>query len=349
MALGRSRRPRPDGCDKMRLRGGLLETAGPFLLADKEDAMITKTRTAAARHATKAQPSETLNEAVRRALATHWRGLRTATHMADMATLAMESFASMARKSPDVMTIGGLRPDHVARAVTSWLSDGLAPATINKRLVCAGVCGAPVKGQFVNNPKSVKWWLTPEAQQQAVQFCRAKGREEYTILADYIEWTVTTGLRLEETLRLLPRNITGWGNPREMSVSVPGLKTAKAQRTLPLTVEAAEVILRRAGPVRLAGTPLFPLQYDQMKALWAQVRKHIGEEGNPTCTLKALRRNAARHLHVDKGLPLDMVRQYLGHSDIGTTMEYLRLVGGYSEGEMRRYFGKQVDTGFEPD
>ncbi len=38
-----------------------------------------------------------------------------------------------------------------------------------------------------------------------------------------------------------------------------------------------------------------------------------------------------------KGMPLDMVRLYLRHGSMETTMGYLRLTGGYEEGEIRRY------------
>jgi hypothetical protein len=36
-------------------------------------------------------------------------------------------------------------------------------------------------------------------------------------------------------------------------------------------------------------------------------------------------------------MPLDVLRQYLRHENIKTTEEYLRLTGGYSEAEMRRW------------
>ena len=41
-------------------------------------------------------------------------------------------------------------------------------------------------------------------------------------------------------------------------------------------------------------------------------------------TLKALRRSAARYLTVG-GMPLDILRQYLRHNSVATTMGYLRL------------------------
>jgi hypothetical protein len=36
-------------------------------------------------------------------------------------------------------------------------------------------------------------------------------------------------------------------------------------------------------------------------------------------------------------MPLDMLRQYLRHESIWTTMGYLRLVGGYDKDEMRKF------------
>jgi integrase len=68
---------------------------------------------------------------------------------------------------------------------------------------------------------------------------------------------------------------------------------------------------------------------------WATVRKQMGIE-HPGATLKAFRRGAARQLTVG-GMPLDMLRQYLRHESVSTTMGYLRLVGGYDKNEMRKF------------
>lgn len=46
--------------------------------------------------------------------------------------------------------------------------------------------------------------------------------------------------------------------------------------------------------------------------------------------------HAARQL-TTSGMPTEMVRDYLRHSDITTTMGYLHLVGGHSVTEQRRW------------
>lgn len=161
---------------------------------------------------------------------------------------------------------------------------------------------------------------------------------------DYIEFVTMVGLRIEEALRLDTEGVSLDGS--RPSFTVPGLKTSTAQASLPLPPAAAAVLRRRRKAV-LAGIDegafqrgerrFWPYEYRWAAKWWDQSRFLIGAT-QPTATLKALRRNAARYLHVDLGMPLDMVRHYLRHEGIATTMEYLRLTGGYGTEEMARYF-----------
>lgn len=279
----------------------------------------------------------TLAEALRRTATTRWQGLRTGQDMARFARQALAAFAIAARSNPLSMRIEDIKAQHVAAAVRLWSSNGDSPATINKRLVCAGACGAPVKGHFVRASRATKWWLTPEAKARIIEFCNTRGTAGFVNLADYVEFVTASGLRVEEALRLTAGHVTGWTSPLGLSITVPGLKTVGSNATLPLTPEAEAVIRRRVTPLDDPSRKVFPVSYEALKKAWGVARSSIGAESCTGATLKALRRTAARHLHVDKGLPLDMVRQYLRHSDIDTTMGYLRLVGGYNEGEMRKY------------
>jgi integrase len=81
---------------------------------------------------------------------------------------------------------------------------------------------------------------------------------------------------------------------------------------------------------------VFPIKYYHLHESWDKARAFLGEQDNPMATIKALRRTAARHL-TTSGMPTEMVRDYLRHSDIKTTMGYLHLVGGYSVTEQRRW------------
>jgi integrase len=211
--------------------------------------------------------------------------------------------------------------------------------------------GVNVSGCRPRQARPLKWWLRPDDHKKLVAWLRVTSdpanvtaRELETIgrfvfvittgltppplegaelLADYIDWTVQTGLRVEESLRLRRSDFAA----DYRSVTVPGTKTGSSQATLPITGEATAVVSRRfsAGSQPVApGTLLFPATYTALRIAWREARRHIGADGNPMATLKALRRSAARRLHADLGMPLDKVRHYLRHSSVSTTMGYLR-------------------------
>lgn len=268
-------------------------------------------------------------DAIERANITEWRTLRTrATHY----SLAKQAAATLVALSKSE-SLNAIRPEHLRAAVNIWISEGYAPATINRRLVALAGIGLPTTGMWQRIPKDLKWWLTPEA--------HAKLKAELPagcLMLDYIEWVIETGLRIEETLRTRKKHIIGWaGGDGSMSIIVQGLKTSAAMATLPLTVTASALIRRRVEATADSETLLFDITYEKLKADWERCRVILGEEQTPTATLKSIRRNAARNLHSAKGMPLDLVRHYLRHEDVKTTMGYLRLTGGYDTEELKRW------------
>jgi hypothetical protein len=68
----------------------------------------------------------------------------------------------------------------------------------------------------------------------------------------------------------------------------------------------------------------------------AQGPEFLGVSNVATATLKSLRRSFARRATL-KGMPTDVLRQYLRHSDIKTTQGYLNLIGGYGLEEQARF------------
>lgn len=232
----------------------------------------------------------------------------------------------------------------IVKALTAyWYSKGLSPATITKRLNCLSAIGVNVEGCRPKAAKGLKWWLRPEDREKLCVQLRASPahplrQTDAHILADFIDWTCLTGLRVEESLRLGKFDAGRRWDPKLQAyywwVCVPGTKTATAQATLPLGEEAASIIERlRDEP----GPGVFKITYDRLHAAWQDARAILGVEDVPTATLKALRRSAARYLHIDRGMPLHMVQQYLRHEDMKTTLSYLRLTGGYGTEEMRKW------------
>jgi integrase len=280
--------------------------------------------------------TRTLEEALKETAQRQWQGRRCyATNLSQSKLALMALYEAMGRvegfgKPPRVCDVTA----PTLRAATSqWYAQGLAPATINKRLNCLSAMGVSVEGCRVREPKALKWWLKPEDEARVLADLRGE-HGALGSLSVFIPWTTRTGLRVEETLRLTRGDFSDGFR----AVTVPGLKTSDAQATLPLGVEASELAQAVFAVASDAPTARFiPHTYRELEDAWSKVRRVYGWRDNPTATLKALRRSAARHLHVTKGMPLDMVRQYLRHEDIETTMGYLRLTGGYGTEEMRRW------------
>lgn len=227
--------------------------------------------------------------------------------------------------------VSRIRPEDVQQATAKFYKDGLSPATINKRLNCLSKMGVSVEGLRVKDPKKLKWYLPEDKLSEVLEWCTSNG---YGSLCNLIAWTTRTGLRIEESLRL------SWDDfgtdSKGPYVKVSGTKTSSSQATLPLGQEVNGRMHRWFGT---CGNWLGPFhgKYEQYQQQWDHVREHFGWKDDPTATLKALRRSAARYLHVDCNMPLHMVQQYLRHESMDTTLEYLRLTGGYGTEEMRRY------------
>mgnify|MGYP001087561790 CR=1 FL=1 len=267
-------------------------------------------------------------------------------------------------------TVGQVSKDLIKAMAADMQAKGLAYETISRRIISLSALGITVGGCFPYKPRKLKWWLRPHQQAKLLAWLRDGSpeavlyvedprpdpihidhptrvfgfetlRQHRACLADLIEWTSFTGLRIEESLRVrgahLFRAEDPEGEHQWWELDVPGTKTTGARATLPICAEAAAIV-ERLRPA--AGEPLFPVRYVYFQRIWRhQCRPFLGvpPEQYSMATLKALRRTAARHLHATKGMPLDMVRQYLRHSDVQTTMGYLKLVGGYDRKEMRRY------------
>lgn len=278
--------------------------------------------------------SKTLEQALRDTHQNRWRyqkSHKSTLSQAEAAVAAITTYTPIGT-TPTVENAAG----KVADAVALWYSHGVTPATINKRLNCLSAMGVSVQGYRVPKDRTPKWYLTAKDKHTALRWLRRRDGTTKHALADYIEWTTLTGLRLEETLRLTWSDFTldpRTGRPTE--VRVPGTKTNQSQATLPLGLEAADVLTSRGGLAGLRNKSPFAIDYKTLQQEWQELRGAM--DWPKKATLKALRRSAARYLHVDCGMPLHMVQQYLRHESLDTTLEYLRLTGGYGTEEMRRY------------
>ena len=69
---------------------------------------------------------------------------------------------------------------------------------------------------------------------------------------------------------------------------------------------------------------VFILEYDQLNGIWLDARKSLGYANKKFYTLHLCRHTTASRL-VQRGVPLLLVKDWLGHEDIKTTMIYAHL------------------------
>ncbi len=69
---------------------------------------------------------------------------------------------------------------------------------------------------------------------------------------------------------------------------------------------------------------VFNLEYDQLNGIWQEARKSLGYADKKFYTLHLCRHTTASRL-VQRGVPLLLVKDWLGHEDIKTTMIYAHL------------------------
>lgn len=288
--------------------------------------------------------SESLDAALRRIWNDNWKHLRSADSILSQAELALLGLYDTDPSLHPETPASEVTQDAVRAARSLWQAQKLSSSTITKRLGCLSMLGVDVTGLKLPRTRILKWWLRPAQKTTLVNHLTATSTAEAHAFRDYIEFVTMVGLRVEEVLRLDTRDSTVSGDLP--GFTVPGLKTAASQATLPLPRAAAAILQRRAqalqegierGDFAPDETRYWPYDYNWTQRWWTACRLIIGAN-QATATLKSLRRNAARYLHVDLGMPLDMVRHYLRHENVQTTMEYLRLTGGYGTEEMRGYF-----------
>lgn len=281
-----------------------------------------------------------LGSAVDLALDHHWKGTRKYATMLSWCRELVETF-------PDKALFTFTTQD-----VVTWTEmqrmNGLSSWTIHAKVCLISTLFEVAKehgytGQVPSIPrprvqKPLKWWLTPEKEQEVILWLRARGLDEF---ADFVLWQVETGLRVEETMRLRSGHFNGLLTDAP-EVTVPGTKTQGSQATLALSATAGALAVSRymalgAGLTGPAAMPLFPMDYRTLVRRWNAVRRHFGWTDEPTCTLKALRRSFARRLTVN-GAPLPVVQGMMRHRSASTTMGYLALVGGgFTAEEQRRW------------
>lgn len=195
---------------------------------------------------------------------------------------------------------------------------------------------------YATRKKVSKWHMRDEHYASAMLALPniAANAEEAQLVKDYIDWTHEVGLRVEESLRLLPEDFEYIGSERPALI-VPGTKNDHSRVRIPISNKAALIIARRQQQVTPRSRRIFDISYMRLYAIWNALRRVMGVENDRTSTLKSLRRSFAAGA-LRKGLSARIIQELMRHSSLETTMEYLRLIGMSDNDETRALLNRQL-------
>tara|TARA_B100001778_G_scaffold298858_1_gene273272 strand:+ start:180 stop:1025 length:846 start_codon:yes stop_codon:yes gene_type:complete len=159
-------------------------------------------------------------------------------------------------------------------------------------------------------------YLTVDMERELISWlnCMQKNREA----KDIVECLIDLGCRVNELLGLEKRFID-WDNNQ---INFNERKNDKAV-AVPMT-NRVQSILRSYYRESKDCDTLFSLDYTELNTIWQKARKDLGYEKKKFYTLHLCRHTCASRL-VQRGVPLLLVKDWLGHEDIQTTMIYAHL------------------------
>lgn len=133
---------------------------------------------------------------------------------------------------------------------------------------------------------------------------------------DFVEILGLTGLRVSELRAIHQEDIDHEGK----NLLVRNGKGGKT-RTVPLTARAYQVLTSH----RRRWQKIFKqITTTELQRQWAYARERLGLQDDPDFVPHALRHRAAS-IMAQRGVPLPVIQQVLGHSSITTTMRYSHL------------------------
>ncbi|WP_142850666.1 tyrosine-type recombinase/integrase [Telmatospirillum sp. J64-1] len=209
-------------------------------------------------------------------------------------------------------------------AFTSYCeAQGNSNGTINRKLAAlskvlrhAYDCRALSHLPKMNRRKEAKGrfrWLTEKEEQAILATLRQWEKHDH---AEVITVLIDTGMRNSELWRLEGRDI----NLKEGAIHIWQTKTDKP-RTVYMTRRVRKIIERRMTEAASPTVRLFPYDNPWLRYTWDRVRGHLGLMHDPNFVPYICRHTCASRM-VQRGVSLQVVKEWLGHATIEMTMRY---------------------------
>lgn len=233
-----------------------------------------------------------------------------------------ETLTVIYRTIPELTPLSEITDDTILDAIEEWEETlGNSGSTVNRKLSHLSVMlkVAVDKGWMDKLPKIPRRrdgkhrirWMDKAEELRVLNMCTELGLDE---LRDFVVVAVDTGFRRSELLGLTPRDFF---NGR-LHLHAGETKSGHA-RSVPCTNRVIEVLTRRANQKRVFDLTVYSLRYQ-----WRQLREALEMADDDQFVVHMMRHTCASRM-VQKGVPLAVVKEWMGHSDIATTMRYAHL------------------------
>ena len=158
-------------------------------------------------------------------------------------------------------------------------------------------------------------YLTKDMEIELLNYLTAN---EYREARDIVECLIDLGCRVNELLGLEKRFVDFDNN----QINFNDRKNDQAV-AVPMTNRVQSIIRRYYREVKDFDR-LFTLNYSELNAIWQKARKDLGYADKKFYTIHLCRHTCASRL-VQRGVPILLVKDWLGHEDIENTMIYAHL------------------------
>lgn len=224
----------------------------------------------------------------------------------------------------EVRTLAEITP----RAVEQYKARRVAvrqPATVNRELCVlraaitlavdhSELAEDPIKGKVAQFPdtEGIVRWLSPE--------------EEPRLLAALPEWLATlarfllhTGVRLGEALGLTWSDVS-------LELREARIQKRKNRKALVVPLNRCALEVLRGQPRNVSSPLVFPVQAKRFgsRYAWGRWKRAVAKSGIPPFRIHDCRHTFASRL-VQRGVPLNVVKQLLGHKRLASTLRYAHL------------------------
>tara|TARA_R110002051_G_scaffold5355_1_gene27872 strand:- start:4361 stop:5410 length:1050 start_codon:yes stop_codon:yes gene_type:complete len=258
----------------------------------------------------------TLRQAAEETLDKHWKGTKSEmTAWTNARDCYQRMGADVAVRDVDETKIDAL--------VSELERDGKSNGTINRKLAALSkilrhcyrrghIERLPLIDRKKESVGRIRW-VTTEEEFKLLSKMREIGRP---VMADFVEILIDTGMRFGELHKLEWRDV----DFEQEVVRLWETKNGQA-RTIPLTRRALDSFGRQLGRDSLR---VWVFRKDQFRHVWDMMKELIGLGADTQFVPHCLRHTCASRL-IQRGIDLRVVKEFLGHSSIQTTLRYAHL------------------------